>query len=459
MTRLSTPIALAATTTLGLCATASAVEGGNETLAKIAELKREIATLNGEATPWLTEERAAEIRSIVQDVLADADTRSSLQGASATSGYNGGFFMSSADGNYSMKINVLEQIRYTFDDNQQSTGATGGGGKLPAGGVTTGETYGFENKRTRLTFGGNMVDATWSYKLGYYLGYSNSVEDFGAGQLSDAFVQKDFECGASMTIGQFKLPFTAEYDIDVGNLQFMDYSTVDSFYRAGYGQGLRFDYESEMVRFAVAYVNSLHDANSDWGPGTPADQYAFSGRVDLKFAGNWGQFNHGQSWRGDGYGVKVGAGAYTLSENAAPGTDVTGLTVDTAVNFGGANLAAAYYYASQNDTGVPGADEAHPNGVVISGGYFVTDNLELVARWESASEDINLGGAQDFSAMTAGGNWYFSRNQAKFSADFGYAFDAVSVIYAPYAIGNDWVEDPANQDGQWMLRGQLSFSF
>ena len=268
MTRLSTPIALAATTTLGLCATASAVEGVNETLAKIAELKREIATLNGEATPWLTEERAAEIRSIVQDVLADADTRSSLQGASATSGYNGGFFMSSADGNYSMKINVLEQIRYTFDDNQQSTGATGGGGKLPAGGVTTGETYGFENKRTRLTFGGNMVDTTWTYKLGYYMAYSNSVEDFGANQLSDAYVQKDFECGASMTIGQFKLPFSAEYDMDVGSLQFMDYSTVDSFYRAGYGQGIKFDYESDLIRLGIAYVNAIREANAAWGPGS-----------------------------------------------------------------------------------------------------------------------------------------------------------------------------------------------
>jgi hypothetical protein len=32
---------------------------------------------------WLTEQRAAEIRGIVTDVLADADTRSSLQGSGA----------------------------------------------------------------------------------------------------------------------------------------------------------------------------------------------------------------------------------------------------------------------------------------------------------------------------------------------------------------------------------------
>ena len=82
-----------------------------------------------------------------------------------------------------------------------------------------------------------------------------------------------------------------------------------------------------------------------------------------------------------------------------------------------------------------------------------------MVRAESSSVDINFGGAQDFNVMTVGGNWYLARNQAKFSADFGYAFDGVSVIYAPYAINNNWVEDPAGQDGQWMLRAQLSFSF
>jgi len=459
MNRLSMTVACVASTTLGISAVASAQDQSAEIASTIAALKRELATLRGDATPWLTEERAAEIRAVVQDVLADAELRDSLQGASATSGYNGGFFLSSADGNFSMKINVLEQIRYTFDDNEQDSGAIGGGGKAsPAGAVATGQTYGFENKRTRLTFGGNMVDTTWTYKLGYYLAYSNSVEDFGANQLSDAYVQKDFECGASMTIGQFKLPFSAEYDMDVGSLQFMDYSTVDSFYRAGYGQGIKFDYESDLIRLGIAYVNAIREANAAWGPGSPSDQWAFSGRIDAKFAGNWGQFTHGQSWRGDGYGVKVGAGAYALSENAAPGTEVMGLTFDTAVNFGGANLAVAYYVNSVDDSGTV-ADDANPNGLVVSGGVFVSDDLELVARAESSSVDINFGGAQDFNVMTVGGNWYLARNQAKFSADFGYAFDGVSVIYAPYAINNNWVEDPAGQDGQWMLRAQLSFSF
>ena len=440
---LTKTVGFVAVTTLAIGGAAFGAEQNNDALAQIAELKAQIAELKGaQGSQWLTEQRAAEIRGIVTDVLADSETRSSLQGASG-SGYNGGFFLSSADGNYSMKMNVLEQIRWTFNDQSDANNE---------------QVSGFENKRTRLTFGGNMVDTTWTYRLAYNIAYSNSAEDFGADELSDAFVAKDFECGASMTVGQFKLPFSSEYDIDVGNMQFMDYSTVDAFYRAGYGQGIKFDYESDFTRFGIAYVNAIRDANDPWGPGSPEDQWAFSSRVDLKFAGNWGQFTRGQSWKGDGYGVKVGLGAYSLSENTPPGIDATALTIDTSVNFGGANLTAAYYWNEVDNTGTA-ADGANPTGLIIAGGVFVTDDWELVARYESSSVDINFGGAEDFSALTVGGNCYLSRNQSKFSVDFGYAFDAVSAIYAPFAISNNWVEDPAGEDGQWLIRTQLSFSF
>ncbi|MEY2716483.1 MAG: hypothetical protein RIT24_2826 [Planctomycetota bacterium] len=442
MTRLAYTVSLVASSAVGICTIASAADQSSDVTARIAELKREVATLKGDAAAWLTEARAAEIRGIVRDVLADADTRASLQGATG-SGYNGGFFLSSADGNYSMKMNVLEQIRWTFNDQSD---------------VNDEQISGFENKRTRLTFGGNMVDTTWTYRLAYNIAYSNSAEDFGADELSDAFVQKDFECGASMTVGQFKLPFSSEYDIDVGNMQFMDYSTVDAFYRAGYGQGIKFDYESDFTRFGIAYVNAIRDANDPWGPGSPEDQWAVSTRLDLKFAGNWGQFTRGQSWKGDGYGVKVGVGAYSLSENTPPGIDATALTFDTSVNFGGANLTAAYYWNQVDNTGTA-ADGANPTGFIVAGGVFVTDDWELVARYESSSVDLNLGGAEDFGALTLGGNCYLSRNQSKFSVDFGYAFDAVSAIYAPFAISNNWIEDPAGEDGQWLIRTQLSFSF
>ena len=83
------------------------VDHGKDALSQIAELKqvvdqqsRELAQLKqAEGRDWLTEQRASEIRGIVQDVLADADTRTSFQDSGAMAGWNKGFFLASPDGN------------------------------------------------------------------------------------------------------------------------------------------------------------------------------------------------------------------------------------------------------------------------------------------------------------------------------------------------------------------------
>jgi hypothetical protein len=134
-------------------------------------------------------------------------------------------------------------------------------------------------------------------------------------------------------------------------------------------------------------------------------------------------------------------------------------TIDATVNFGGANLAVAYYCSSISDSGSAVADDASPTGFTIAAGFFVTDDVELVARYETASMDVDLGGAQDFATISAGGNLYLAKNQAKLGVDVGYALDAISPLFSDYAIGNNWVLDTSSDGGQWMIRSQLSFSF
>ena len=88
----------------------------------------------------MTEQRSAEIRGIVQDVLADADTRTSLQSSGAMAGYNNGFFLASPDGNFSLKVGGQVQIRWTMNSaKEQNTD------------------WGFENRRTKLDFSGQRL--------------------------------------------------------------------------------------------------------------------------------------------------------------------------------------------------------------------------------------------------------------------------------------------------------------
>ena len=400
---------------------------------EIADLKAQIASMKAsQGDAWLTEQRAAEIRGIVTDVLADAETRSSLQGSGAGAGYDGGFFMSSADGNYSMKVNVLQQIRWSFNDNDSSVGGA------------EQQSFGFENKRTRLTFSGNMVDSSWSYKVAYYFGASNDVEGYAGanGNLADAWVSKDFGNGFAMYVGQFRLPFGAEYGLDAGNLQFTDYSVAASLLGPGSGQGIMFGYSADMFRVSGAYVNSLGQVNQAWTAGSPDSDWAFAARAEFKLAGNWANFNDAQSWKGEEFSAVIGGGMSIQRDDTTATTPWSG-TIDATIGFGGANLAGAFFY-SDDDAG------SETQGFTVSGGVFVSDDIELVARFEN----VEIDNGPELNTLTGGANWYFAKNTAKLGVEVGYAFDAIFTSAAEYA---NWTE--STDDGQWVLRGQMSFSF
>ena len=76
----------------------------DEQAKQIEDLKAQ----NGEA--WLTEQRAGQIRGIVGDVLSDSSGRSSFRNDGATAGYDGNFFLASADGVKPIDYRDLERV-------------------------------------------------------------------------------------------------------------------------------------------------------------------------------------------------------------------------------------------------------------------------------------------------------------------------------------------------------------
>ena len=145
---------VAGTTALAIAGTAfGGAESDNDALSQIAELKRELAELKQQdSQDWLTEQRASEIRGIVQDVLADADTRTSFQNSGAMAGWNNGFFLASPDGNFKLNVSGLMQVRWTWNN---AKGNTGGNENL----------WGFGNPNTYLDFSGNVVDPSWTFHI------------------------------------------------------------------------------------------------------------------------------------------------------------------------------------------------------------------------------------------------------------------------------------------------------
>ena len=119
----------------------------------------------------------------------------------------------------------------------------------------------------------------------------------------------------------------------------------------------------------------------------------------------------------------------------------------------GASVMGAFYWDN-----VDNGTSENPYGFTVQGGLFVSDDVELVARYEFGDAD-SAALDNEFSTATIGANWYLAQNTAKFGANFGYAFDGIGNTWGFAASGNNWLQDTAGEDGQWMVQAQLSFSF
>ena len=400
--------------------------------ARIADLEATVARLNGEQ--WLNDQRAEEIRSLVQDVLADADTRASLLQAGMTAGYDNGFVIGSADGNFNLKLNGQLQFRFVWNNQDNET-------------ASDTNRWGFENTRTKLMFSGNVVDPTWRYYI-----EGNFYRSGGAFTLEDAWIGKDFGNGWTMFAGQMKVPVIREWLVHSKDQLAVERSNVAyGSPAASRTQGIALDYKADQFHFVGSYNDGANAANGVWsGYDT---EWAFSARGEFLFSGNWDQFNDFTSPRGSEQGIMAGVGAHY--QNAEYGTlaanelEVMVLTGDVSFEFDGANIFGAIVYTNTDNNAGTDTDVY---GVVIQGGYYFNDEWEGFLRWEW--NDFDMTGVDELNLITIGVNGYYSPN-VKMTTDIGYGLDSV---YSASDI-TGWQSDSGDEDGQFVFRTQLQLVF
>ncbi|MHC5003762.1 MAG: porin [Planctomycetota bacterium] len=409
---------------------------------EVAALRAELATVKRDQNEnWMTEARAAQIRGLVADVLADADTRASLMQSGATAGHDGKFYLRSSDGNFLLNIGGQLQFRYVYN-------------RQDVDGLDS-DRWGFEARRTKLKFSGHVLDPSWKYLV-----QGAFDRDGGAFELEDFEIEKDLGNGWSVRFGQFKAPFMREELTSSSRQLAGDRSLVNERFNQDRSQGVELAWESDQLRLAGMYSDGF---NTDNTQAIDADtEWALTGRVEFLGAGTWKQFRDFTSWADDEFGWMIGAAFHYESQeygSGLPGFDgMVGsakeerltFTIDGSVEFGGANLYAAYVY---NDL-----DKADLQqwGVVVQGGIFlVPDEWELFARYEYGDDDDVS--PDDLSVITFGFNRYWAKHGLKWTTDFGYGLDAVSSAWDSSGAG--WRDDPADEDGQIVIRSQFQLLF
>ena len=212
--------------------------------ARIEQAEARIAELTASNSDnWMNDQRAEETRQLVHDVLADADTRASMQG----------------DGSpVTVNVHGFAQFRWSINDTKQDA-------------VT--ETHGFSLPAVRLEFDGDIYD--WSYRV------SGQWDDGGAFTLKDAYADWN-----GFRVGQFKSPFMKEWLTYRADTLTADRSIVAYTFGQGRSQGIQYGYDfSSGLKFTAAYTDGF---NSDNGAGVQ-NGYALTGRLD--YEGAW--FNLG----------------------------------------------------------------------------------------------------------------------------------------------------------------------
>ncbi len=395
---------------------------------------------------WLSETRSEEIRAMVQDVVGDADSRSSLLSEAGNAGWNNGFFLQSADGNFKLRVLGMIEFRHIMSSQDNA----------PSGPDTQ---NGFENTRTRIGFKGHVFDPSWSYFIWTTAGSTNS--------LLDAWIKKDMGNGFAIQAGQFKLPNWQEWVVSETRQSFIERSVLDARYRSLYSQGVQLYWKNDADNFRAqfAFSDGGQKGNTAWNGNagnalwTGRTEYAFTGRAELKLGdeSTWGQFADFESWTDGTQGFLLGGSLHMQDgEHGVAGTknEIVQWSFDVAAEFGGASAFAAVIGTSVDDDASVDRDEF---GFLLQGGFFLNDTWELMARYEYGDLDGAGSVGDDLSILTIGINKFWNRHGLKWTTDVGFAFDEVDAAWG--GAGRGWRADAAGEDDQIVIRSQLNLLF
>lgn len=426
------PVVLSLATALPAVAQSSEREAFEGRIARlVAEVAQLEAARGGGAA--FAQARADELRALVDDVLADADTRIGFLDGQ-TAGWDGHPFLASADGNFRLEIEGRLQIRYVLNVQDDAPGidATRGG---------------FEARRVRLIFSGHVVDPSITYKV-----QSTFNRSGGALILEDAFIQKDFDNGAYLRAGQFRPPYTRESIVSTFRTTAVERSIAHGAIELSRTQGVEAGWQGDRIALRGMFSDGDGMVNT---PALAADtEYALSARGEVLVAGGWKQFSDFTGYPGGEFGLLLGAGAhYERGEFGASLPDRSDdfrWTFDASVEFSGAHLFAA---VGGRHVDPDAGDDLDVVIAMIEGGLFVTDHIEGFARFEWGDDDS----PDDLLVLTIGATKFWKKHDLKWTTDFEYAFDAVSGTFASSGAG--WREDPTDSDGQIVVRSQLQLAF
>ncbi len=444
MTGKCAKVALAGALLAGMSVPAMS-ENMTDVQGEIQALRAELAQVRAQQEEsWLTERRAQEIKGLVKEVLADAETRASLLAEGATAGIDdkGKIYLKSADGSWKAEFGGQIQMRYIWNENEGAAGADDE------------SVDGFQMRRVKFSVGGHIADPKLYYKL-----VLATDRDSGDVVMEDAFFGYKFDSGLFVQAGVFKLPFARQELVSSASQVAVDRGIVTEYFTLDRAEQVQIGYQGD--DFAVAA--SIHDgADNEWTEftGDQAHSFGVTGRVDWKVMGEWDQAKDELAWSKDeGTALFIGAAAQweNNKDNAgavANADDWYALTIDALLEMNPFSLTAAYFYAEANNPA--GVGDLEAQGFYLQGAVNIDDTWAPFARYEWIEQDPEAGGQDPLTAVTVGVNYFMKKHAAKITADVVYIFEGTSIAEVGDINGGE-LSDGLGLTGKTNDEDQLAF--
>ncbi|MHC4991039.1 MAG: porin [Planctomycetota bacterium] len=406
---------------VSLLASAAHASDDQDFEARLSRLEARLDVLQADDLDRLHASSAA-VRALIDDILEDADARTQRLDADADAGWDGGFFLRSTDGNFSLQVGGRLQVRFVYNRRDSPDR----------------DRWGFEVRRLRLDLAGHVVDPRLQYRV--------QLANTGTGgtRLNDSFVRWAPAGELAIRAGRYRPPLLREERVSSKRQLAAERSLVRSAFIQQRAIGIEVAGRHERLRWQAALMD-------DNGGGLDEDEiWLASTRLEVLLGGRWSHLTDFTSFPTDEGGPTLALGGGVLyRDDDAAGERRWRWTADASGEWAGVNAFVAF--VGNHTDGVESLDQY---GLVVQGGVFVTSGVELFARYEWGDSDT---AAPDLSVVTVGVNGYIARHDLKWTVDVGYGLDEVAEFWASSGAG--WRADEPGDDGQIVVRTQFQLIF
>ncbi|MBT8484651.1 MAG: hypothetical protein HKO59_10015 [Phycisphaerales bacterium] len=405
---------------------------------------------------WLTETRADEIRTLVSDVLADADLRTNHLQNGLAAGWSEHFYLASPDGRFKLQLDGQIQTRFIWSYHDQRDRHRSG----------------YEVTRSKLTLRGNVFGPDVSYLIRTDHTRNEPGLVTGLYFMQDVWIGFQLDNEWSLRAGQFKLPYNREELISSSRQMAVERSLVNENMNIGRSQGVELSFVDETAKFMLATSDGGSDNLGGFGnllgtfpPYSNAldedVEWAFTTRYELKAAGTWNQFTDFTSRPEEEFGLLFGLGGHFQQNesNNNPTGDrdehrwVAG-AFDVSAEWGGASAFFSIMH-SYVDNGSFG--QINITGVTLEGAFYMTPKVEVFARWEYGWWRFSNFDFSDLHAVTLGVNYYIDGHDLKWTTDIGFGVGKIDQNWEADIAG--WRQDADSAEPQVVFRTQFQLLF